>query len=131
MAREELRRDLVNWGQGELSDQAELVLSELFTNAVRHAQVPWDRLIETRFERLAGGVRIEVHDADETRPVVKEPSMDDEWGRGLALVDALTGGCWGVSGRAGVGKLLWAVVAGDSSAGGSAGGDTMGEMGRD
>ncbi|CAG7650985.1 hypothetical protein SBRY_50496 [Actinacidiphila bryophytorum] len=36
--------------------------------------------------------------------------MDEEAGRGLALVDALTGGRWGVSDRDGVGKLLWAVL---------------------
>jgi hypothetical protein len=34
---------------------------------------------------------------------------DAESGRGLALVDALTGGQWGVAGRVGVGKMVWAV----------------------
>ncbi|WP_405592864.1 ATP-binding protein [Streptomyces sp. NBC_01190] len=113
LARRELRQVLAEWDLTGLTDAAELVVSELLTNAVRHVRAPQDRLVETRYERLAGGVRIEVHDADETRPVVREASMDAESGRGLALVDALTGGCWGVSGREGVGKLVWAVVADD------------------
>jgi serine/threonine-protein kinase RsbW len=112
-ARHELRRELEARGLSQLADPAELVLSELFTNAVRHARVPRDRLIETRFERLVGGVRIEVHDADEARPVLREVSADGECGRGLALVDALTGGRWGVGERKGVGKLVWAVIAAD------------------
>ncbi|MFC4034478.1 ATP-binding protein [Streptomyces polygonati] len=123
-ARAELRRELDGWGQGAVSDLAELVLSELFTNALRHARTPGDRLIETRYERTPGGVRIEVHDADETRPFLRKLSadVDAESGRGLGLVDALTGGRWGVSRRDGVGKLLWAVVsdcAGDEQSGGA------------
>lgn len=43
------------------------------------------------------------------RPVAA--ASDEEGGRGLALVDALTNSQWGVSERQGVGKLVWAVVA--------------------
>jgi hypothetical protein len=39
----------------------------------------------------------------------KQPA-DDEGGRGLALVDALTERRWGVGSRQGVGKLVWALV---------------------
>jgi serine/threonine-protein kinase RsbW len=113
-ARQELRRELGAWGLGELTDTAELVLSELLTNALRHARTPRGRQIETRYERVPGGVRIEVHDANETWPVVQKPSVDAVSGRGLVLVDALTGARWGVSERDGVGKLTWAVVTGDA-----------------
>lgn len=109
-ARHELRRVLSAWGLDDLADRAELVLSELLTNALRHTVPPPDSEIETRYELLSAGVRIEVHDADNTRPTVQSPSMDEEAGRGLALVDALTGARWGVSDREGVGKLLWAVL---------------------
>ncbi|WP_078863949.1 ATP-binding protein [Streptomyces sp. AcH 505] len=108
-ARHLLLQHLNAWGLNNLADSAELVLSELLTNSVRHARVPGGRLIETRYERLPDGVRIEVHDANENKPERREPAADDGSGRGLALVDALSGGCWGVSGRAGVGKLVWAV----------------------
>jgi anti-sigma regulatory factor (Ser/Thr protein kinase) len=109
-ARRELRGTLVQWGLDELAEAAELVLSELLTNAVRHATNPHGRLVETRYERLPQGIRIEVHDADERIPMMRRPADDDEGGRGLALVDALTGRRWGVSSRQGVGKLVWAHV---------------------
>lgn len=113
-ARHDLRRLLGEWELAALADSAEIVVSELFTNAVRHVKAPRDRLVETRYERLAGGVRIEVHDADASSwKAVPEPSPEEESGRGLALVDSITGGCWGVSERTGVGKLVWAVVADD------------------
>ncbi|KIF68026.1 hypothetical protein HY68_04150 [Streptomyces sp. AcH 505] len=117
-ARHLLLRHLQAWRLTDLADSAPLVLSELVTNAVQHGRVP-GRLIETRFERLVGGVRIEVHDAGDTKPQLRTPTADDDSGRGLALVDALTNGCWGVSGRAGVGKLVWAVCADDSAKPGS------------
>jgi serine/threonine-protein kinase RsbW len=109
-ARTSLRRELDSWQLDGLAEAAELVLSELLTNAVRHARVPRGRHIETRYERLPAGVRIEVHDADDTVPVRRQPRPDEESGRGLAVVDALTGTRWGVSGRQGPGKLVWAVV---------------------
>ena len=110
-ARHELGCALRSWGLDGLADAAELVLSELLTNAVCHTSSPEERQIETRFERMDAAVRIEVHDANETWPVLQKPSNDAESGRGLGLVDALTGARWGVNERHGVGKLLWAVVA--------------------
>nr|WP_223186712.1 ATP-binding protein [Streptomyces sp. CBMA29] len=114
-ARHELRGHLGAWGMPTLADAAEVVLSELLTNSLRHARSPQGRLIETRYERLDGGVQIEVHDANESWPVLQEPSADAECGRGLALVDAITGARWGVSAREGVGKRVWAVVAQDDA----------------
>ncbi|MBD0739591.1 hypothetical protein BGM09_09055 [Streptomyces sp. CBMA29] len=92
----------------ELGDAAALVLSELLTNAMQHGRVP-GRKIGTRFLRLAdGGLRIEVHDARSEAPSPREATAWDEHGRGLALVEALTEGCWGTATREGPGKLVWA-----------------------
>lgn len=111
-ARDELCLHLAKWNMAEVTDSALLVLSELVTNAVRHAQQPGDRLIETRFVRRDGGVRIEVHDAGDDKPELREGvPWDQESGRGLVLVDHLTGGRWGVSDREGVGKTVWAHIA--------------------
>ncbi|MGW0390716.1 ATP-binding protein [Streptomyces sp. NPDC003042] len=104
LARGELRKVLAEWGLTELEGDALLVTSELVTNAVRHAVGPRDREIETRFVRLVRGVRVEVHDACEARPVVRAP---DEGGRGLSLVDALADR-WDVGERSGPGKRVWA-----------------------
>ncbi|WUH92366.1 helix-turn-helix domain-containing protein [Streptomyces sp. NBC_00433] len=106
------------WDMKGLAGVAELVVSELVTNAVQHAHGPEDALVETRFERLPGGdLRIEVHDANENKPELRQLSADAESGRGLALVDALTGGRWGASAREGVGKLLWAECGADNGRG--------------
>jgi putative ATP-grasp target RiPP len=110
LARRDLGARLAEWGLPELREPAQLVLSELFTNAVRHARAPRGRDVGTRYERVPGGVRIEVHDAGDARPVRRAAAVDAEAGRGLALVEALTGARWGVSDRTGVGKLVWAVV---------------------
>ncbi|MGC5344098.1 ATP-binding protein [Streptomyces sp. DT171] len=108
-ARNALRTYLLGWGVSpEVADDAVLVLSELFTNAVSHARKPGGHVIGTRFERLVGGVRIEVHDASGVSPRRQEPTTYAEFGRGLVLVDALTGGSWGVGDREGVGKMVWA-----------------------
>lgn len=114
-ARRLLAQHLGAWGMPQLADAAEVVLSELVTNSVRHARSPQGHLIGTRFERLACGVRIEVHDANERKPERREASADAEFGRGLVLVDALTGGQWGVSDRDGPGKMLWAICADDGT----------------
>ncbi|MCH0539091.1 ATP-binding protein [Streptomyces sp. MUM 203J] len=105
-ARAELSSTLADWNLVTISDSALLVLSELLTNAVRHARVR-GREIETRFVRLAQGVRIEVHDASSVCPVRVAPSEDLFSGRGLLIVDALSGR-WGVSDRRGPGKAVWA-----------------------
>jgi anti-sigma regulatory factor (Ser/Thr protein kinase) len=94
-----------------LAETAQLIVSELVTNSVNHAREPRGRLIATRFERVESGVRIEVHDAGDQKPERREALSEEESGRGLALVDALTDGRWGVSERLGVGKLVWAVCA--------------------
>ncbi|WP_232792191.1 ATP-binding protein [Actinacidiphila yeochonensis] len=109
-ARHALRERMGVWGLADSADVAELVLSELFTNALRHSKAPSDRLIETHFEQLPDGVRIQVHDAGDSVPISREAPDDAEGGRGLSLVDALSGGRWGVAGRDGVGKAVWAVV---------------------
>ncbi|MBT2441172.1 ATP-binding protein [Streptomyces sp. ISL-36] len=106
LARGELRRALKDWGLSHIEDAASLVLSELLTNAVRHARVP-TRAIETRFVLIPDGLRVEVHDASERRPLMALPDGDADGGWGLPLVDTLSEK-WGVSDRSGPGKLVWA-----------------------
>lgn len=119
-ARHLLVSTLASWDLPHLADSAALVVSELVTNSVRHAKVPRGRLIRTRFERLGTGIRIEVHDAPGIRPELRSAAPDAESGRGLALVDVITSGQWGVSERGGVGKLVWAVCADAGAARGPA-----------
>jgi serine/threonine-protein kinase RsbW len=114
-ARHELRATLSRWGLLELADAASVVLSELMTNSLKYTKER-GRYIETRFVRLrdtAGrpvGLRLEVHDAASVQPVLRDPAPDSESGRGLPLVDAITGGRWGTAPRDGIGKLVWAEI---------------------
>ncbi|MEV7601184.1 ATP-binding protein [Kitasatospora sp. NPDC089797] len=111
LARHLLRAYLAGHPAGECyRDVAELLLGELFANAVQHAGAPDDRLIEVRFALAGGRLRIEVHDAGAGRPSVRSSSPDEEHGRGLFLVNELAER-WGCCPRAGgVGTFVWVLV---------------------
>ncbi|MBT2529880.1 ATP-binding protein [Streptomyces sp. ISL-99] len=119
-ARAALREALTGWGLSAVEDSALVILSELLTNAGRHARVP-GQSVETRFLRMLGGLRIEVHDGSCELPRLSTPDGDRDSGRGLWLVDALADR-WDVGERAGLGKVVWAevsapAVGGDQRAG--------------
>lgn len=85
------------------TDDAILVVSEMVTNALLHAEPP----VSVNLAQLDGHLRIEVRDGAH-RPVLAEaPASDDSMtGRGLAVVDALAVR-WGVDPEP-EGKLVWA-----------------------
>ncbi|WP_105973295.1 ATP-binding protein [Streptomyces geranii] len=105
-----LRDALAGWGMEEgVTEAAELVLSELVTNALR-VPVPRDRLVGVGFvyDVEVGLLRLEVSDAGAGCPELGSPGEGDTCGRGLVLVDALADR-WGVRDReGGVGKTVWA-----------------------
>ncbi|MFI9269783.1 ATP-binding protein [Kitasatospora sp. NPDC052896] len=103
-------------GGGRCLETGLLVVSELVSNAVQHARVPRDRLIQVRFELTSGVLRIEVHDASDHPPKVRTPMGEDESGRGLCLVREVASG-WGFGPRLGVGKVVWALVASEGGIG--------------
>ncbi|MFE1957277.1 ATP-binding protein [Streptomyces sp. NPDC059479] len=107
LARLELRKALAGWGLSELEDSAVLIVSELLSNAGLHAKVTPEQIIETRYFRSSGALRIEVHDGSPERPQPRTPDPEATDGRGLLLVDALADE-WGVADRAGPGKMIWA-----------------------
>ena len=88
----------------DLSDTAELVASELLTNALLHGG-GWGRMTVAPTER---GVRILVEDRERRAPVVAVASESSMTGRGLRLVSALSAD-WGVDVVAD-GKTVWAEI---------------------
>jgi anti-sigma regulatory factor (Ser/Thr protein kinase) len=108
---------LWEWGLGSLSEVAELLTSELVTNAVQ-ATLGWTIPVPVRL-RLSSDkacLLIEVWDADPRPPTPKALDADsfpplDEGGRGLFLVAALSkrSGWYPVPDRGG--KVVWAEVA--------------------
>ncbi|MFG2904477.1 ATP-binding protein [Kitasatospora sp. NPDC048286] len=112
LARYLLRAYLSGLPSGErYGDTAELILGELFANAVQHSDAPDDRHIEVRFSLVNSRLRIEVHDTGSEHPALHVPTLDDEHGRGLFLVNRLAER-WGCTFRpGGIGKFVWAHVA--------------------
>ncbi|MEV0319498.1 ATP-binding protein [Streptomyces sp. NPDC050658] len=104
-----LARDrLLSWDIGEdARDAAALVVSELVTNAIVHTAS--HRIICelcTRPGTLRIAVRDEGYGSGVPRPARRGP--DDEHGRGLLLVEAVSR-AWGVRDEgAGVGSTVWA-----------------------
>lgn len=107
-ARALFREQAASWElPPDLTDTAELLLSELMTNAYRHARVPAGREIWARCAVTEDRLRVTVTDANDTLPTPGAPSPDDESGRGLTLVAALADD-WGAAGRErGIGKEVW------------------------
>lgn len=117
-ARAFTRRTLDQWDVGDRFDDICLVVSELVTNALRHAlpgenghcpdQVPPVRLHLMRWtERLVCAVR----DPSHGTPVARvSEDFAAESGRGLFLVDSFSDG-WGWHPLAGTldGKVVWAL----------------------
>ncbi|WP_367322738.1 ATP-binding protein [Streptomyces sp. HUAS ZL42] len=107
-ARTLLREQATSWKlPDEVTETAVLLLSELMTNAYRHAKVSPGREIRTRCILETDRLRISVTDANDILPTPREPSSDDESGRGLTLVAALAD-TWGMNPRPhGIGKTVW------------------------
>lgn len=111
-ARALLREQCDGWNvAGAAADTAELLLSELVTNAVRHAHAPHGRDIGVRLARYGDVVRVEVSDAGPAVTLAPRAAGEsDERGRGLAIVAALAVR-WGQCPRAhGIGKSVWAEI---------------------
>ena len=120
-ARLHTRHILWEWGLQPLTDQAELIVSELITNAA-HAS---ETLTASRYAgRWAPGrppvrlwlhgqqqrIAIQVWDANNQLPVRQAADPDAESGRGLLLVESLTD-AWGYyRPQRSSGKIVWATV---------------------
>jgi anti-sigma regulatory factor (Ser/Thr protein kinase) len=86
-AREVTRRTLCSWGLEDHADAAQLIISELVTNAIRHGSGPVEICIFHEDLYL----HIEVHDDGPGRPVRRHATAKDESWRGLAVIDGLIG----------------------------------------
>jgi anti-sigma regulatory factor (Ser/Thr protein kinase) len=115
------------WRLGNLAPDAELVVSELLTNAVRATQTAASPLMLGPQPVVPVVVLYLATDADWLWVLVwdccpespqcrghgsgadgdREPDPDSENGRGLEIVDAVSDR-WGTCSAAGVGKVVWA-----------------------
>ncbi len=120
-ARLHARQVLWEWGLDALAETAELMVSELVTNAVRASadlttgQYPGQRLAGMTPVRLwltsdRSCVMIHVWDGDHRMPIRQEAGPEAENGRGLMLVDCMSAAWGSYMPERSSGKVVWARV---------------------
>jgi anti-sigma regulatory factor (Ser/Thr protein kinase) len=100
-ARQFLGRTLHEWGLDAVTGDAELLVSELVTNAILHARSP----ARVNVERDDSVVRVAVCDGSSATPRVRDYGPNAVTGRGMFLVDRIARR-WGVD-VDGNGKCVW------------------------
>lgn len=117
-SREFVRRTLRLWRLPELVDSAELVVSELVTNAVKSTGDPGREVrdatacpaVGVQLRALGASLYVEVWDQGSGSPTIPEQTLGAEGGRGLFLVQALSTR-WSVYRPSAGGKIVWAELA--------------------
>src|SRR5690348_6016449 len=111
-AREYVLATLQRWGVAERREDIAIVISELLTNALRHALPPPGGTRPRRPVRLGllqpgPCVLCAVADPSEAAPVPQAPGPLAETGRGLHIICALSDR-WGYTTLSDTGKVVWA-----------------------
>jgi serine/threonine-protein kinase RsbW len=100
-ARDRLMPLLGSWRSEAARDNAKLVLTEVVTNAMRHAR---GRTVLITVTLTQGHLLAEVHDESDSLPVRRGAGESGGWG--LGLIDRLSNR-WGVDNDGGDGKTVW------------------------
>jgi anti-sigma regulatory factor (Ser/Thr protein kinase) len=88
---------------------ATLVLSELLSNAIRHARPLPGALVQVSWSLCDGSLTVSVRDGGgRTQPHAGHPTLSSLGGRGLAIVECLAS-TWGVRTTTG-GVTVWAIL---------------------
>ncbi len=95
----------------DFEDDLRLVVSELATNAITHAQTPFTVVLQ----REGPSVTVVVSDLSPSVPVLAPAEAMGGGGRGLVIVDLLSR-AWGVTSRADGSKSVWAEFPADAAA---------------
>jgi len=110
-ARGHIRAVAREWGLDHLAQTAELIASEMVTNAIqaseglRTAETPVVRIWVTSDSEF---LLLRVWDASPSMPIHQEAGLRDDGGRGLMIISALSAD-WGAHREAG-GKVVWALI---------------------
>lgn len=121
LARDYVTQRLKLYDQGHLVPTASVITSELVTNAVKavggtvEERINWVK-VWAKLQTIAvccysdsGYAVIEVWDSDPLPPRRKQPTENDEGGRGLLLVEALSER-WGYRWPKTGGKVVWCAL---------------------
>ena len=104
LARAFVRRTLISWEMPQLLHDAEVLASELITNAVLHARTA----MRLTLSYGADGLRVSVYDENMRLPTVAGVPENATSGRGLLLVERMADS-WGVE-QGSDGKTVWACI---------------------
>jgi anti-sigma regulatory factor (Ser/Thr protein kinase) len=110
-ARLHTRQVLWEWGLLAFSERTELLVSELVTNAIQ-ASLSAERILPVRLWLSSDRSRllIQVQDSNRHPPARTDPDDDNESGRGLLIVEAVSAK-WGWHPRGDHGeKTVWALI---------------------
>lgn len=89
----------------ETLDAVELMVSELATNCVQHAESDFEIAVDVSKPEI----RIEARDTGGGRPAPRSPTPSEPTGRGLRIVEAMSDS-WGIV-PAARGKTVWFTIA--------------------
>jgi anti-sigma regulatory factor (Ser/Thr protein kinase) len=103
-ARRLVRAELLETGREDLIDTAELLVSELVTNALVHAGTPIDVVARVS----DSGLRVEIGDGSPNLPAPRHHARMAGTGRGLRLLQQMVDS-WGAHPYAD-GKVVWFVL---------------------
>ncbi|MFD8255103.1 ATP-binding protein [Streptomyces werraensis] len=97
---------LSQWGVPTAGDAAQLVVTELATNVIKH--VGEGSAATLILERKRDRLRVEMHDKARSLPLLRAADCDAECGRGLHLLAAMAVD-WGAVATA-IGKAVWCEI---------------------
>lgn len=111
-ARRYARDTLARWGMTELADDAQAVATELVSNAIAATtKVDAEHPVMLTLHDRPPELRIHVWDHGPGEPAHRTAGVGAENGRGLAIVDSLTGRQWGwYPTPSSGGKVVWAAI---------------------
>ncbi|MEU5925401.1 MULTISPECIES: ATP-binding protein [Streptomyces] len=101
--RRAVRAELAVWGMSALADEAQLIITELASNVVKH--VGQGSVATLVLDAGPNQLRMELHDKSGKEPQRLHPTCDEESGRGLQILGALSA-TWGTV-RTTAGKAVW------------------------
>lgn len=98
-------RDVLETAPGEARDAIALMISELASNCIRHT----DTGFELTISQTDTEIRVEATDRGAGVPTMRTPGPTDPDGRGLQIIDMLSG-AWGVERLPNDAKTVWFTV---------------------
>ncbi|MEU5031406.1 ATP-binding protein [Streptomyces milbemycinicus] len=102
-----VREQLAAWGMSPLADEAQLVVTELASNVIKHVGegTAATLVLDAKSDQL----RVELHDKSQCEPQWLPSGCDEECGRGLHLLVGMAA-AWGTI-RTAAGKAVWCELA--------------------